>query len=294
MDGIIVLDKPTGITSHDCVQKVKKSLKVKKCGHTGTLDPLATGVLPICIGKATRLVQFLQSDDKEYICETLLGKSTDTGDVEGKILNVDNSNMSFNRDLINNVLQSFLGNITQTVPKYSAIKINGKKLYEYARSGIEVELPKRDVTIYNIELVDNFNEISGMFPSFKFKVKCSKGTYIRSLVEDIGKKLNTVACMSNLRRTQSGLFTIDRSYSIDDLHDIDNLKIISESEIIEKIMPIVEVPEDIEFKVLNGALLSGDNFPNEMFAFYKNGKCISIYDKHPTKINIIKPIRVFS
>ena len=185
MDGIVIINKPQGITSRQAVSKVRNILNEKKAGHTGTLDPMATGVLPILLGKATKLSQYLVEHDKKYIATIFLGEKKDTGDIEGKTIEkLDIPNLDVEK--INEVLKSFLGTSKQVPPMYSAIKVNGKKLYEYARNGIEIEREPRDIFIYDIKLL-NFEE-----NKINFEVACSKGTYIRVLCEDISQKLGTV------------------------------------------------------------------------------------------------------
>ncbi len=195
MDGIIVVNKPSGCTSHDIVSKIRKSLKLKKVGHTGTLDPLATGVLPILLGNATKLSKYLINHDKEYVATIKLGVKTDTGDIEGSIIDEQKVPL-FTEEQIIEALNSFVGKQKQMPPMYSAIKVNGKKLYEYARNGEKIEVATRDIEIYNISFLQYIDN------KIKFKVSCSKGTYIRSLCEDIAQKLNTVGTMENLERTQ--------------------------------------------------------------------------------------------
>lgn len=195
MDGIIVVNKPSGCTSHDIVSKIRKSLKLKKVGHTGTLDPLATGVLPILLGNATKLSKYLINHDKEYVATIKLGVKTETGDIEGSIIDEQKVPL-FTEEQIIEALNSFVGKQKQMPPMYSAIKVNGKKLYEYARNGEKIEVTPRDIEIYNISFLQYIDN------KIKFKVSCSKGTYIRSLCEDIAQKLNTVGTMENLERTQ--------------------------------------------------------------------------------------------
>ena len=213
MDGIIVINKPIGCTSYNIVYRVKKIFK-EKVGHTGTLDPLATGVLPILIGKGTKLSNYLMEHDKEYIATLKLGKKTDTLDAEGKVIEereVDDN--IFNKDKIDEVLNKFIGKIEQIPPLYSAIKVNGKKLYEYARNGQNVEVKPRQVEIYKINLLNIDKEQK----EIKFKVNCSKGTYIRTLCLDIAEKLGSIGYMSSLQRTRVGRFKIENSVTIDEL-----------------------------------------------------------------------------
>ena len=197
MDGIIIVNKPSGYTSHDIVSKIRKTLNIKKVGHTGTLDPMATGVLPILLGNGTKLSKYLINHDKEYITTIKLGVKTDTGDIEGKIIEEKSIPSSYSRvDKVNEVLKSFIGKQEQIPPMYSAIKINGKKLYEYARKGQSVKIPPRNIEIYNLELLNSQDN------NIELKISCSKGTYIRTLCEDIAKSLQTVGTMASLQRTK--------------------------------------------------------------------------------------------
>lgn len=209
MNGIINVYKPIGITSFDVVRKIKKIAKMKKVGHTGTLDPLATGVLPICLGKATKAVDYIMSDHKLYRAELKLGIVTDTYDREGKIL--EENMVNVNADEVTDAIKSYIGEIDQIPPMYSALKVNGKKLYELARQGIEVERKARPITIYGIDI------ISMNLPHIVIDVKCSKGTYIRSLCYDIGKDLGCGALMWNLERIASGNFKKSQSVELDEL-----------------------------------------------------------------------------
>lgn len=211
MDGIIILNKPKGCTSHDMVYKIKK-ITGRKVGHTGTLDPLATGVLPILVGKGTLCSKYLINHDKTYVVTLQLGKKTDTADAEGKIIQEEIVNLDFkDKSYIEKVLKSFIGKQEQTPPIYSAIKVKGKKLYEYARKGQQVEIPKRQIEIYQIsikQLDDEKNQII-------FEVSCSKGTYIRSLCENIAEKLGTIGYMQELNRTRVGEFSINQACKIE-------------------------------------------------------------------------------
>ena len=216
VNGILIIDKPKNITSRDVVNEVVKKFNIKKVGHTGTLDPLATGVLVICIGKATKLVNELTSTDKEYIASVTLGTKTDTLDSMGSILFEEE--VSKTKEEIIDVLNSFKGSYEQEVPIYSAVKRNGKKLYEYAREGIDIELPKRTVEIKEIELINDV-EYKNNKTMFKFKCTVSKGTYIRSLISDIADRLDTIGIMTNLRRIRQGSFKIEDSIKIEDIND---------------------------------------------------------------------------
>jgi tRNA pseudouridine55 synthase len=224
MNGILNIYKPTGMTSFDVVRKIRKISNVKKVGHAGTLDPEASGVLPVCIGKATKAIDYIMGDFKIYEAELKLGVITDTYDKEGKILR--ESEVNATEEEIIQVINSFVGEIKQVPPMYSALKVNGKKLYELARAGIEVEREARPIVIYNIDIMDI------KLPCVKFRVKCSKGTYIRSLCYDIGEVLKCGGMMWNLQRTATGQFHIDDAINIEDLN---------EENISQYIMPIEKV-----------------------------------------------------
>ena len=268
MNGFVIIDKPSGLTSRDVVNIVSKKFNTKKVGHTGTLDPLATGVLVVAINKATKLVDMLTSSDKEYIAECVFGINTDTLDVEGNVLSTEDAIIS-EYDIIN-ALNSFKGKYMQEVPIYSAVKVNGKKLYEYARKNIDVKLPSREVNIYDIQLIekpvykDNITKI-------KFLVRVSKGTYIRSLIRDIARKLNTVGIMTNLRRVSQGKYKLEDAIHLDDLTTD---KVISIKDMLD--IKCVELPDDIYKKVINGAKITNMYHENKIL-FTKDNREIAIY-----------------
>ena len=210
MDGIILINKPAGMTSHDVVNKLRKILHTNKVGHCGTLDPDATGVLVVCINKATKVLQFLTSESKEYVATLNLGVSTDTYDASGKVLET-KEYQKIDDDKIIACLKSFIGKQEQKPPLYSAIKIKGKKLYEYARSGENVEVPTRVVTIDYIDVLEIKENL------IKFKVGCSKGTYIRSLCFDIAAKLGYPGHMQDLIRTKSGKFALNDCFTLEEI-----------------------------------------------------------------------------
>ena len=215
MNGIILINKEKGCTSHDVVYKVKK-LTNSKVGHTGTLDPNATGVLPLLIGEATKISKYLINHDKEYEVVLELGKKTSTADVEGEVIKEKEVPAEiFEEQHVKEILKTFIGKQEQVPPIYSAIKVNGKKLYEYARKGQEVKLEPRKIEIYDIELL-NINKDE---KQISFRVKCSKGTYIRSLCEDIAEKLGTVGLMKELKRTVVGDFKIENAITVEELKE---------------------------------------------------------------------------
>lgn len=233
-NGIIPILKPSGWTSHDVVMKLRRILKTKKIGHTGTLDPDVVGVLPVCIGRATRVVQFLTECDKEYICKVCIGSSTTTEDAGGEVVEINQDHKLLTREQIVEVLKQFNGAIQQTPPMYSAVKVNGKKLYEYARKGQTVERPTRSVEIHELTLLDEQEVFSGEQVIFTFRVKCSKGTYVRTLAVDIGAKLGYPAHMAELKRTQSG------SFQWDDCVTIEEVQQMAEGNQVEKILSSLE------------------------------------------------------
>ncbi len=215
MDGVIIVNKPWGKTSHDMVNFIRRTTGIKKVGHTGTLDPAATGVLPICIGNATKACEYLTAEDKGYKAQVVLGMTTDTLDAEGDVL-TEQPIADLTEEIIINTINLFIGEIEQIPPMFSAIKKDGKKLYELAREGISIDREKRKVKISQIDIlsIDLENGI------IEIDVKCSKGTYIRTLCEDIGIKLGCGAYMNKLERTKSGDFTIDESYTADEIKQL--------------------------------------------------------------------------
>lgn len=253
--GIINVYKEAGYTSFDVVAKLRKILHIRKIGHTGTLDPDATGVLPICIGKATKVCDLLTNKDKTYTASLLIGKSTDTYDISGTVIK--ESEVNITEEEVLSVINSFVGDIKQIPPMYSAIKVNGKKLYELAREGKVIEREPRNVTIYNIEVID----IS--LPRVTMKIDCSKGTYIRSLCNDIGEKLGCHGCMESLIRDRVSDFDIEDAIYIEEIQ-----KLYEEDRIDEVLLPVDSVfsmypkgviQENYNKIALNGAKLKVDN-----------------------------------
>lgn len=241
LSGAILIDKPSGITSFKVVSELRKILNTKKIGHTGTLDPMATGLLPVLINKATKLQELLQNGNKEYIAEFKLGMTTDTQDITGKIIQ-EFENVNVSKDQVLSVLKKFTGEIMQIPPMYSAISKDGVRLYKLARKGIEIEREKRKIHIYSIKLL-NFSKKENLV---RVLVNCSKGTYIRSLCADIGEYLGFGATLTSLRRTKTCNFSIEKSVKIEEL---ENLTL---TEISEKVLiPIDRILEDYEFIVLN-------------------------------------------
>lgn len=249
MNGVLIVNKPEGITSQGTVSKIKKILNVNKCGHAGTLDPLATGVIPILIGSSTKISKYLIEHDKTYNATIKLGKQTSTGDREGEIIKTAEV-PELNENKIIEVLNSFLGKQIQTPPIYSAIKVDGKKLYEYARENKVIEIPKREIEIYQIKLI-KFDKPKN---TITFEVDCSKGTYIRTLCEDIAIRLGTVGYMESLLRTRVDKFLLDESYTLDDIEK-GNFKLIGMKEIFKEYSNIQLNSRKLEL-FLNGVNLS--------------------------------------
>ena len=267
MDGIIVINKEKEYTSHDVVAKLKKKLNISKVGHTGTLDPNATGVLPILIGKGTKFSKYLINHDKIYEVELELGKKTDTADIEGKVIEEKNVDEKYIKENLLQVLESFVGKQEQIPPMYSAIKKNGKKLYGYARAGEKVEIEPRKIEIYKIDLNKYDKNI------ISFVVSCSKGTYIRSLCEDIAGKLNTVGYMKNLKRLQVGKFNIKDAVYIDDI-DLKNVNehLITLEEILRE-TPCINLSEKKLKLFINGVQLTANNIDG-LYKIYVANKFI--------------------
>lgn len=251
MFGFLNVYKPKGITSHDVVAKLRRITKIKQIGHTGTLDPFAEGVLPICIGKATRLIEYLE-DDKEYIATVQFGKTTDTYDLEGSV--TEEFNKMVSKDEVFEKLKEFEGEIQQIPPLYSAIKLNGKKLYDYARAGQTVEVEPRVVFISKIELL-NFDEKN---QQAEILVACSKGTYIRSIAYDLGKKLNSGGYLVKLIRTKAGKFGIKAAVALSELDSTEKVleNLINPIDILD--MPKLNISDFEHEKVLQGQVLKNN------------------------------------
>lgn len=281
MNGLIIVNKEKDCTSRDVVNEVGHIFNTKKVGHSGTLDPHATGVLVIAINDGLKIINLINSDDKEYIVEVKVGILTDSLDITGKVIK-ENDKLVDEKEIIE-VLNSFKGNYLQEVPKYSAVKVGGKRLYEYARENIEVDLPKRMVDIKEIELLE-FNK-----DSFKFRTLVSKGTYIRSLVRDIGDKLNICLTMNNLKRTKQGRFYIEDSYTLDDIKK-NNYKLISLKDALS-IYYQVEVDEFLYKRIKNGTILR-NLYNKDVIVFTKDKDVIAIYKVYEKDKTKIKPIHV--
>ena len=269
MNGVIIVDKEKGKTSFDEIRDIRKKYNIKKVGHAGTLDPMATGVLIILVGEATKLSDYLMNHDKEYIATLKLGKKTDTGDSEGTIIE-EKEIPNLCKENVQNVLNTFIGKSKQIPPMYSAIKVNGKKLYELAREGKEIERQEREIEIYSLEIIKLIEE-NKKIAEIEFKVNCSKGTYIRTLCEDIAEKLGTCGYMKELRRTRVGRFTLN-----------DKDKFITLEEIMEDKESYSLDDEKLK-KIINGVKIS-TNLKDGFVKLYHNQKFIGLGEVENNKL----------
>ena len=300
MDGILPLWKEKGMTSFDCVFKVRRLLKTKKVGHSGTLDPEVDGVLPICVGKATKVVEYLLESNKVYQGEICLGIATETEDAHGEIVKQEAIMTPFTTEEIDAMMETFKGEIIQIPPMYSAVKVNGKRLYEYARKGETVERPERRVKIYEFKRTSTpvYDEASKT-QKWEFEVSCSKGTYVRTLAVDLGEKLGVPAHMSQLTRIKSGPFVSEQCVTLSQLEDfVEKNQAQSALRPLEEVFetyPRVDVPEEFITKVKNGAILTTAELPQviEPSTFYIEDELIALYGPHPEKKGLLKPIKMF-
>lgn len=270
MNGILVVNKEENFTSRDVVNKLSHILNTKRIGHTGTLDPIATGVLVITIGKYTKLSDALMSKYKEYIAEFIIGKSTDTLDITGNILEEKEANIS--NDEIIKAINNFKRSYNQEVPIFSAVKVNGKKLYEYARNNESVELPSKIVDIKEIEVLDIKDNI------VKFKCLVSKGTYIRSLIRDIGISLNIPTCMKSLVRTKQGNFKIEDSYTLKDIEN-NKFKLLDIDKVLDLDIIDIDKNQDIYKRVINGIKFDLNISSKPFVLFKRDNEKIAIYKR---------------
>ena len=294
-DGIINIYKEKGFTSHDVVAKLRGILKMKKIGHTGTLDPDAEGVLPVCVGKATKLCELLLEKSKTYEATCVLGLTTDTQDMSGKVLR--ESAVDVTKEDIENAVKAFIGGYDQIPPMYSALKVNGKKLYELAREGKEVERKPRRVVLDNIDIID----ISDDLKHITIRVDCSKGTYIRTLCHDIGEKLGCGACMETLLRTKVDMYELDNALKlceVETLVEEDNLSqhLVSIEDIL-KGYPKVNVVENADKLLYNGNKLNFKsvvprNVKESVRVYDSKDNFVALYE-YDNKYNEYKPIKMF-
>lgn len=275
--GILLINKPKGITSSDVVIKLRKLLQTKKIGHTGTLDPLAEGLLVITVNKGTKVSSLLTTMYKEYIATMKLGVKTDTYDIEGKVLEEKDVPNDLN---IEDTIKSFQKTYLQEVPIYSAVKVNGKKLYEYARNNESVELPKKEVDIKEIEVISIEKDI------VKFRCLVSKGTYIRSLINDIGLSLGCNAIMNDLIRTKVDKFSLEDAYTLEDVES-NNYKLISIEDALN--YPKIKVDEELEFKIKNGVILENTfNIEDKVIFINSHNELLGIYELIDDKLKVFR------
>ena len=279
MNSILVINKPKNVTSRDVVNKICKVFGTKKVGHTGTLDPIATGVLILCIGKATKLVETITNETKEYIATVKLGVLTDSLDITGNVL--EQRNVNITKSDLETALNSFVGKYNQEVPAYSAIKVNGKKLYQYARENKDVKLPSREVEIKEIELLKFDKDY------YTFRAVVSKGTYIRSLIRDINNKQGIIGVMSDLVRTKQGRFVIENSFSIDDIES-GNYELCSVKEALSDYESTV-LDDSLYKKVINGSPVN-NVYQSDYIVFIYNDEPVAIYKKYDSKT--MKPYKM--
>lgn len=291
MNGIINLKKEAGMTSHDAVFKLRKILGTKKIGHGGTLDPDVVGVLPIAVGKATRMVEFMQDEGKVYEGEITLGYSTTTEDASGEVVAETPVLSPLDEKLVDEAIASLTGPITQIPPMYSAVKVNGRKLYEYARAGEEVERPVRQVTIYEFTRTSQIGYEEGL-ARFRFRVKCSKGTYIRTLSVDLGQKLGYAAHMSHLTRTSAAGLSLENALTLEELAEKvaqGDLSFLHPLEVGTGDLEKVELTVEEVGEVQVGRFIPVESDSKELAAFYQ-GKLVAILEKRE---ELYKPRKVF-
>lgn len=276
MDGFIIVNKPKDMTSHAVCNKIRSIMHTKKVGHSGTLDPLATGVLVVAVGKATKLINYLENQDKTYVAEALFGIQTDSYDILGNVLNKDDLSNPTESE-IDTQLEILKGSETQIPPIYSAIKVNGKKLYDYAKNGEMVEILPRKIKIHSLKRVSNIID-----KKVSIEVSANKGFYVRSLINDLGTMLNTYAVMSNLIRTKAGKYDISISQTLEEIKE--NGPIIHSIEDTFSHLKRIDVNDYMAKLVLNGVILDERQFSlNEMFKIYHNDKLIAIYEPFDDK-----------
>lgn len=284
MNGLFNIYKPTGMTSHDVVAKMRKIMQTKTVGHTGTLDPNATGVLVVAVGNATKVIEYMESDDKIYKAELTLGVTTDTEDIWGNIIReYDLAGFNLENEKIYDVINSFIGKQIQIPPMYSALKVNGKKLYELAREGKEVERVGREIEIFSI------SDINRRENKIEFTVHCSKGTYIRTLCKDIGEKLGCGAVMSKLERIKAGKFSVENSVALEELEANPERYCIDIESVLEK-FPVVELNENEAKMYVNGVRFAKKGFINGMYRVYIGKKLYGICEIFNDTLKSVKKI----
>ncbi|HEY4566600.1 MAG TPA: tRNA pseudouridine(55) synthase TruB [Savagea sp.] len=297
--GILPVWKERGMTSHDVVYKVRKIIGMKKVGHTGTLDPSVEGVLPICLGQATKIASLITDAGKEYVARVSIGRTTETEDSDGETVDIDRTWKKVTREQLLEAIAPLIGEIEQTPPMYSAVRVNGKRLYEYAREGIPVERPTRRVQIDEIELLDDRAVWEGEELTFDIRIACGKGTYIRTLAVAIGQALGYPAHMASLVRTRSASFEQKDCVTLDELQtyvEQDRVRdVLLPLEDALSDFPFVELDESLHEKIRNGQVLPLDETVAERgtTVFTIGGKALAMYNVHPTKPTLMKPEKMF-
>ena len=285
MDGIILVNKEKGMTSRDVVNLVSRVCHTKKVGHTGTLDPMATGLLVICVGRATKLVEVLTSHQKEYIASMMFGMKTDTKDITGTVLEQRISHVT--KEQIEIVLHDMTTTYQQEVPIYSAVKIHGKKLYEYARNGEQIELPKREVTIEHLKIIDWQDQKQEL----TFLTQVSKGTYIRSLVEDIATHLDTIGTMTALTRTKVGNFSLEQANTIVEIKN-NQFKVYTIYEVLKSMYETRQIAGELEKKVLNGAKIDNPEDLDIVFFINEKKEPLALYRREGNLLKCYKMLKI--
>ncbi|MDN5952476.1 MAG: tRNA pseudouridine(55) synthase TruB [Loigolactobacillus coryniformis] len=300
MNGILPLYKPRGMTSHDCDAQLRRLFHTRRVGHGGTLDPNVDGVLPICIGTATKVVDYLVAGGKTYQGEVTLGFATTTEDLDGEVFEKTPLTAAFSTAQIDAQMQTFIGTITQIPPMFSAVKVKGRRLYDYARAGETVERPQRQVTLTDFKRLNEpeFDAVAGT-QKFRFEVSCSKGTYVRTLAVDLGRKLGVAAVMSALTRVQSGGFTLADTIDLDTVAKLsaeDKLAtILRPMETALSAYPQVELTAEQWAKVQNGAFLPRAELTqlDEVIALVYDQKIKALYRPHPEYPHLFQPVKMF-
>lgn len=285
MDGIILVNKEKGMTSRDVVNLVSRVCHTKKVGHTGTLDPMATGLLVICVGRATKLVEVLTSHQKEYIASMMFGMKADTKDITGTVLEQRISHVT--KEQIEIVLHDMTTTYQQEVPIYSAVKIHGKKLYEYARNGEQIELPKREVTIEQLKIIDWQDQKQEL----TFLTQVSKGTYIRSLVEDIATHLDTIGTMTALTRTKVGNFSLEQANTIAEIKN-NQFKVYTIYEVLKSMYETRQIAGELEKKVLNGAKIDNPEDLDIVFFINEKKEPLALYRREGNLLKCYKMLKI--
>ncbi|WP_018922509.1 tRNA pseudouridine(55) synthase TruB [Salsuginibacillus kocurii] len=292
--GVLPLYKPKGMTSHDCVMKARRWFKTKQVGHTGTLDPDVTGVLPLCIGRATKVANMISGLEKKYSATVTIGTATTTEDASGEIVQEEKVDKTLNHDQVDSALVAFQGTITQVPPYYSAVKVKGKRLYEYAREGLEVERPEREVTIFTCERTSELSFADNGTASFDIDIHCSKGTYVRTVAVDIGAKLGYPAHMSALVRTAAGPFTTSDCISYDKMEELQRAEeAYTHLFTIQEALPDiahVEVDQGTAQKIMHGAVLERfAGLESSPVLFLYKGQPLALYMEDVKRMNALKP-----